>query len=161
MERGPIPERTSDLVGNHSAERANVTTARSGSDQPVSQPPPNPDWHPLAKSWYASFGASGQKVWYEPSDWMQLTLAAEQLSRELSEKVLSVTMHGEKVYGTGPITASTLSAVNSIAVRLLATEGDRRRMRIELTRGHEPKVADEVEARRKRREEMQRRAQGG
>lgn len=158
--RGSIPDRSNERLGHRTEAELAVTVAPSGTPEEIPQPPPNPDWHPLAKSWYASFGVSGQKIWYEASDWMMLMVAAEQISRELNEKVIGVTVHGAKVYGTSPMSASSIAAVTKIATNALATEADRRRVKAELTRGHAISPEDEVEAARQRREEMKRRAQG-
>ncbi|MFR9906878.1 hypothetical protein ACL1I6_12465 [Corynebacterium striatum] len=61
---------------------------------------------------------SGQAVFYEPSDWQTARLLAEVMSQALNS--------GE------PVKASTLAEFNRGAAALMTTEGERRRLRVEL-----------------------------
>jgi ribosome-associated translation inhibitor RaiA len=90
-------------------------------------PPADPSWHPIAKRWYEALGSSGQRCFFEPSDWAQAELVAEGMSRMLQAERMSAQM---------------FAAIDSASQRLLVTEGDRRRMRIELERRQ---VVDEDE----------------
>jgi hypothetical protein len=75
------------------------------------------EWHPTAKKWYQALRFSGQSAWYEASDWMEAYVAAEVLSEMLDAEKLS---------------AMLFASWSSHTARLLVTEGDRRRVRIEL-----------------------------
>ena len=83
----------------------------------VKQPRIRKDIHPLAKSWYKSLAKSGQAEFYTESDWRTALVAAEVLNDYLETK-----------------RATLLSEFNRMCAALLATEGDRRRLRIELER---------------------------
>jgi hypothetical protein len=91
---------------------------------------PDADWHPIAQDWFRSLGESGQNVFYEPSDWQTARYVAEAMSRNLS---------------AGRFSAQLFAAVMSGMSSLLTTEGDRRRLRIELER-KAPADADEEAA---------------
>src|SRR5690606_9749792 len=93
----------------------------------VKQPAPAEHWHPIAMSWYKSLAASGQAQFYEPSDWMMAYTLAEQIHHEFSEKVISVTPTGEKIWGYAPMSGASLNAVLKGMSNLLVSEGDRRR----------------------------------
>jgi hypothetical protein len=89
-------------------------------------PPASREWHSIARRWYMALGRSAQREFYQPSDWAQAYLAAEVLSRLLTADKLS---------------AVGLAAWDGMSARLLVTEGDRRRARIELER-QKPHDAD-------------------
>jgi hypothetical protein len=125
---GPIPKR-SDQRRRRNAPAMPVKKApakRSISGRPrVSN-----SWHPAAKRWYVSLGESGQSKFYEASDWATAWLLAEVISRELKPKPVVV---GTKVQMVAaPVKAAALAAFLAGCTRLLATEGDRRRLQIEL-----------------------------
>ena len=122
---GPIPKR-SDVRRRVNKTEIPIATASAGTEI-VRPPKADPEWHPIAKRWYAALGKSGQAYFYEPSDWAQACLVAEAMSRML---------HADRM------SAQMFAAVDSASQRLLVTEGDRRRMRIELERR---KVVDEDE----------------
>lgn len=78
----------------------------------------SPHWHPLMKDWFRSLKESGQSQFYEASDWQTARLLAEVMSQELNS--------GE------PVKASMLGEFNRAAASLMTTEGERRRLRVEL-----------------------------
>jgi hypothetical protein len=78
------------------------------------------NWHPAAKRWYQALKSSGESQWYQPSDWAEAWVVAEVLSQMLLADKLS---------------AMLFAAWQGASARLLTTEGDRRRVRIELERG--------------------------
>jgi hypothetical protein len=97
-----------------------------------------PAWHPIAHQAYWSLAASGQVIFMEPSDWMTAYALCETLSRELKAKPI-VVPGGEGEASTiqwviQPVNGSVLSSFLKGWTSLLATEGDRRRLRIELER---------------------------
>jgi hypothetical protein len=91
-------------------------------------PEPDSDWHPAALAFYRSLAASGQSVWYEPSDWSVAWYTASLMSVTLADPY-----------------APMVARVQAGFTALMATEGDRRRLRIELERAKaKPTEADGV-----------------
>lgn len=114
--RGPIPKR--DDERKRTNERDTPTTKATGASE-VKQPRADGDWHSIAKKLWKAMGESGQTQFYEPSDWaiaysMMDDLSSYKRRENRSPAMLQVIM-------------STLSS-------LLVTEGDRRRVSIELSR---------------------------
>lgn len=101
--------------------------------------------HPLAREWFESLSLSGQSAFYEPSDWAMARVVAESISRELKPQPI-VVGQGEsahvEMYELPPKGAS-LTAWLRAAASLLVTEGDRRRLRVELEL-KEPAQQDEA-----------------
>jgi hypothetical protein len=126
--RGPVPKRSTQRRRVNKPEVA-VVTATAGA-RPV-QPPTVEGWHPMAAAWYESLGRSGQCRFYEASDWAQAVIAAEIVSRLLH---------------AGRVSAPLLAAWLSMSTGLLTSEGDRRRMRIELERGEVDENAERADA---------------
>lgn len=117
--RGPIPKRSNERMGHRSkAELAAVTKVPGA--QRVTVPRVNPKWHPIAKRWYRALKESGQSQFYEPSDWAAAYYVAEAMTRNLE---------------AGRFSAQMFAAIWSAMNDLLTTEGDRRRVQIELQRG--------------------------
>lgn len=114
---GPVPKRSDQKV------RRNIT-------EPITKIPVvgeveipelgihNP--HPLVVSLYDSMKDSGQARYYEPSDW----------------EYARITLHFvNKLLKTSKPSAMMLTAVNQMLSSLLLTEGERRRVRMEVERG--------------------------
>jgi len=94
-------------------------------------------------AWYESLSKSGQSEGYEASDWSTAWVAAESMSRELQPQPLVVAGVVEMV--SLPPKAATFAAWLKACTALMATEGDRRRMRLELERsGGKPEEAPGV-----------------
>lgn len=126
---GQIPKRSEQRRRrNKPDEDAQVDKpAKTGSSE---KPPAHTSWHPIAQRWYDSLERSGESVYFEPSDWAAAEVTAESLSRDL--------------YREGkPIPGMNLAAYQRTMTVLLMTEGDRRRLRMELQRGD---VVDEDDA---------------
>jgi hypothetical protein len=121
--RGPVPKRSTQRHGHRKAEPVDAAPAGQPKGRPR-RPAADKEWHPLARRWYLALGRSGQARWYEASDWEHAYVWAELLSRQLCSDRPSAMM---------------LAAWDSAASRLLVTEGDRRRVRIEL---EQPGVTD-------------------
>ncbi len=106
--------------------------------EPVSIPEVPDGWHATAKHWFESLSRSGQAVFYEPSDWATALVLAETLSRELNPQFVAYVDKetGETVaeWVTMPIKGSSLAAILKGMTSLMVTEGDRRRLSIELER---------------------------
>lgn len=92
------------------------------------------DWHPVARAWYESLARSGQSAFYEPSDWATAQLLAESMSRELKPQYVGTTKSDDPIYASRPPTGAALAAWLKGMSVLLATEGDRRRLQVELQR---------------------------
>ena len=114
--RGPVPKRTESRQRRNASD---VDVKRADGAEDVSQPAAGPDWHPIAERLWESLGRSGQSRFYEPSDWA----VAYSLMDDLSYYKASSKRSGQML-------ATIMSAMSS----LLVTEGDRRRVQIELAR---------------------------
>ena len=123
---GPIPKRT-DRPGGYRPE-ARAKKAAAGTDgisRPragaptlaTKQPPGARDWHPIAKRLWKAAGESGQSIYYEASDWAVLYSLMDDLTYY---------KNGAKRSG------QMLQTIMSSLTTLLLTEGDRRRLQVEL-----------------------------
>jgi hypothetical protein len=135
---GPPPKRASQRRRTNKPAVPVDTAETPGVVRP---PAPGRDWHPSMKSWYVSLGRSGQARFYTASDWSTAWAAAEVMSRELNPQPV-VTKDGEVLMLSMPVKAATLAAWLKACTVLMATEGDRRRLRLELERpaGEEAKA---------------------
>lgn len=113
----------------------------------VEIPVPDENWEPLTRQFYDSFKASGQVIWMEPTDWMTAYMLMEVLDRWLKPqdvKVGQIGSAGQENQGGNieyvfepkivAMPGGTLTAILKGLTALMATEGDRRRLRIELER---------------------------
>ncbi len=141
---GPPPKR-SDQRRRRNKPETPIDSAPGAVDVPV--PRANPKWHPIATRWFEALTVSGQAAFYEPSDWATAELVAESMSRDLKPQVvgmsetvrtdpesgLSYTV-AEPVMASIPLKGASLAGYLKAFTALLATEGDRRRARLELER---------------------------
>jgi hypothetical protein len=110
-----------------------VTGARSTN---VEIPEADPKWNPIALRWYEALGQSGQSDFYEPSDWAEAFYIAEVMHINLQQ---------------GRFSSTLFDSVGRQSARLMTTEGDRRRLRVELERGvdvHDEAAEAEAEYRK-------------
>ena len=121
---GPVPKRTDQ---RRRRNKPDVEVDHAPGAALVEQPEADDNWHPIAHNWYTSLAQSGQSVYYQPSDWQVARLVAEGMHRMLT---------------MGKFSAIAFQAIMSSMTSLLVTEGDRRRMRLELERA-KPADADE------------------
>lgn len=141
--RGPVGKKAEAKMGHRTkAELAGaeivdldeiddelIRQARAG------QIPGLDNWHPVAKHWYDSLPLSGQSIYYQPSDWAVAYMLAESISRDFKPQFVGVNEEsGEPIYEAIPLKGASLAAYLKGFTALLATEGDRRRMQIELER---------------------------
>lgn len=124
--RGPVPKRSTQ---RRRVNKPDVPVEIATGARVVEVPGASELWHPIARQMFDALAGSGQSRWYEPSDWAKATLAAELTSRAL---------------GQPRPPAQLFAVIDSMWSSLLATEGDRRRLRIELERG--PAVDEDDEA---------------
>ncbi len=83
-----------------------------------------PGWETWTKNWFRSLKESGQSVFYEASDWQAAILLGDQIDAHLKLG---------KESGR-PIRASSFEALWAAMGDLLTTEGQRRRIKVELQR---------------------------
>lgn len=143
-ERGPVPKRSDQRRRRNKSDTTTTTT--DGAKQ-VIIPPADDTWHPIALWWYLSLAESGQSRYYEPSDWATAYLVAESLSRDLSPQVVGIVQQGptagEIVRDVIPLKGASMGAYMRAFTVLLVTEGDRRRVQLELERPTGPDPEDE------------------
>lgn len=133
---GPPPKRSSQRRRQNKPTTP-IETAPGATD--VVPPPAEEDWHPLARRWYDSLADSGQSVWYEPSDWALAGIIAESMSRDLAPRIVTddegnvvLDEDGKPMTRRLPMRGASLAAYLKAMTALLTTEGDRRRLKIEL-----------------------------
>lgn len=140
--RGPIGKKNDAKAGHRTKAELAGTEVVNLDDVPqelldaaeAGMIPADEDWHPIALQWYESLGRSGQRIYYQPSDWATAYLLAESLSRDLKPQFLGLNEEGEPVMGKIPLKGASLAAYLKGFNVLMATEGDRRRLSLELER---------------------------
>lgn len=120
--RGPIGKRSDQRHGHRTAAEQGQTVKAAAGSGKVRVPSADRTWHPIARGMFESLRRSGQSAFFEASDWQQARLAAEATHQLLVAEKFS---------------AMLLSAVNDMWARLLVTEADRRRLKIELEKPRE------------------------
>jgi hypothetical protein len=117
MSDGPIPKRSDQRVRRNATDipidKVEIIGPVDVPDLDISDP------HPLVIDLYESLKDSAQAKFYEPSDW--------QFAR------LSMHFVNKLVNRPNP-SAQMLASVNQMLTALLMTEGDRRRVRMEVER---------------------------
>lgn len=129
--RGPIPKR-SDQRRRTNAPTSPITPAPAA-PQAIA-PDSDSTWHKVALAWYDSLAASGQSSFYEPSDWATAYLIAESMSRDLMPQFVGFTEAGDVIMEAIPLKGASLSAYLRAMAVLMVTEGDRRRLQVELAK---------------------------
>lgn len=129
--RGPVPKR-SDQRRRTNAPATPVKNPPAAAK--VKAPTADTQWHKVALAWYKSLALSGQSIFYEPSDWATAYLIAESMSRDLSPQFVGITEKGDSVRETIPLKGASLSAYLRAMAVLMVTEGDRRRLQVELVK---------------------------
>ena len=126
---GPVPKREEDRVRNGTpgfeAEKLEVTGT-------VVVPPLNLpfDPHPMVQDFYDSLVISGQSKFYEPSDWEYARLVCF-----IMQTIVTSARQSSEMF----------KALQTAMSNLLVTEGDRRRLRLEIARS-EKKAETEDES---------------
>lgn len=116
--RGPVPNREDDLARPRARKGSDEQPVTKGEMKPVKIPNADRDWHPIARKLWDSLKTSGQADFYQNSDWAFAYSLCEDLSHYKS---------------SGKRSGQMLQTIYSSFERLLVAEGDRRRVRIELT----------------------------
>ena len=131
---GPVPKRDDERIRRNKPDVPTDIIEMIGSVEVPALGIDDP--HPMVYDLYYSLQESGQAKYYEPSDW--------QFAR--------FTMHFvNELLHQGRPSAMMLQQVNSMLSNLLLTEGDRRRVRLEVERETaEGKVIDVADMFRER-----------
>jgi hypothetical protein len=122
-DRGPLPKRSQERSRDDRPSDDRIPMAK-GIAQGGDAFPVKDHWHPTAVEWYEALGESGIAAFYERSDWATAMIVAEELTHYFNTS-------------TSRRSAQMLTALFSMMTSLGATEGDRRRMRIELEKPKE------------------------
>lgn len=122
---GPIPKRTDQVRRPNRKDRPGMQIASGGGA--VTVPKPDENWHPVARQLWDALEESGQSQFYESSDWA----FAFSLMDDLSYYKRANKRSGQM-----------LQSIYSAMDRLLITEGDRRRARLQLERHSEAPAED-------------------
>ena len=140
--RGPVPNREDDLARPRERGNAADPGVTKGTLRPVEIPNPNPEWHHICRWAWDSLATSGMEDFYQNSDWMYAYIVLDELNgyltpsidREGSKKASKEAGYDVVVrYPERKLSGMTFTAIMSALSNLGMTEGDRRRMRIELT----------------------------
>lgn len=123
---GPRPRREGELARPRHRKGADQAPTVRGELRPVRQWDADPEWHPIAINLFDSLAASGQSDFYQESDWAYAYAVCDDLSQYKADP-------------TARGSAQKLTAIYNALERLLITEGDRLRLRVEL---HAPVVED-------------------
>ncbi len=125
--RGPVPKRSQER------RRRNVdggTVERVGSGGTVSVPDLPETETGLARELFDALADSGQAQFFEPSDWWLAKLMAVAVDDYLTSRK----------------SATKLAEIRALATELMMSEGQRRRLRLELVRDEDTGPAPEVTA---------------
>lgn len=114
----PVPNREADLARPRERKGGDQQSVTKGLMREVKTPNADRNWHPIARRLWDSLKASGQSDFYQQSDWAFVYSLCEDLSYYKN---------------AGKRSGQVLQTIYSAFERLLVTEGDRRRARIELT----------------------------
>lgn len=113
----PIPNRTSDLSRARDANRSNRPEVKNGELMEVAIPNANPEWDATVKRLYKSMRTSGQSCYFQNSDWSFAYIVLDMLNDQRKAARPSAQMMATIMQGLD---------------KLLLTEAERRRARIEL-----------------------------
>lgn len=114
---GPIPKR-SEARTRRNKEGEDGIALKKGLALPYHWPEPDEDWHPWVVDFYGSFKESGMQAYYQTTDVAALQLACRLINREVVSKGRPSAM----------FLAECLKMVDGLGI----TEGERRRIKIEL-----------------------------
>ncbi|MEI6001146.1 hypothetical protein H3V53_29405 [Paraburkholderia bengalensis] len=124
--RGPIGKRDEERVRRNTPENPTETISMIGTVEipELGDMSYMGETHPLIEEMYDAIKQSAAVKFYEPTDWQFARLALYTLNQEL----IAAKHQGK------PIGAMKLTAINQMLSALLLTEGDRRRVRLEIER---------------------------
>jgi hypothetical protein len=114
---GPVPNHSDDLARDRSRKGGDQMPLTKGTRRETEWPEPDPEWHHLAIDVYNGCRNSGQADFYQQSDIALLASLCDDLSYAKN-----------RVQRSGQL----LQTIYTNMSNLLVSEGDRRRVRIEL-----------------------------
>lgn len=115
-QRGPLPKRDAERTRTNSTFEDGIAL-KKGVALPYEWREPDPDWDPKIIDYYNSFRESGMAAFYQSTDVATIWLACEIYSRQ---------------FATGRPSAMMWAEASKMMAGIGATEGERRRMHIEL-----------------------------
>ena len=130
--RGPVPNREEDLSRPRERRGKDEQSVTKGLARKVRWPAPDPEWNQLAKDIYLGCKNSGQADYYQQSD--------VALLRALMDDLTVAKRNPNQRSG------QLLQTIYAQLSNLLVSEGDRRRVRIELTEPDEEQSSASVTA---------------
>ncbi|MEN6548698.1 MAG: hypothetical protein ABFE07_21835 [Armatimonadia bacterium] len=160
--RGPIPKRDEERRRQNKPERPTETITAHGT---VRAPAGDPDWCRRAKALWREAKRSPMAQYYEGTDWQAIAYLCDlmttlfrpgKLTPRLEAVITEAARLSQQQYGKlakeenlylawmmAPPrpSAQMVAAMNSLMGNLGLTEGDRRRMRIEIKREKAPRLA--------------------
>lgn len=122
--RGPVPKRSEE---RHRRNEPAAPVVKAAGASVVDAPDADDEWHPIAKRLWDATKESGQTRFYEPSDWALLYSLMDDLSYA-------------KQCERRP--AGLIESIYSQLGNLLISEGDRRRVQVELHRPSSQELED-------------------
>lgn len=157
--RGPVPKRSEERRRRNKDPEGAVELVKVDLDNLIAGEVEIPlvpeEWDPITLNLWDSLAKSGQAIFYEPSDWATAYAVCEVLDRWLKPQEVRVgkketaelldidddgkpvVLRGEEYIFEEKILAmpgGVLTAILKGLASLMALEGDRRRLRIELDR---------------------------
>lgn len=114
---GPVPNREEDLARPRERKGGDVQSVTHGVLRDVRIPHADKDWHPLAKRLWDGMKTSGQADFMQNSDW-----------------AFAYSLMDDLTYykNSGKRSSQMLQTIYAAMTSLMITEGDRRRVRLEL-----------------------------
>ncbi len=124
---GPIPKRDEARIRRNEPEVPTEKVTAIGL-VPVPELDLDGYMHPMVEEYYQAMIDSAQSRYFEPTDWQQarFTLLV------MNEMLTATNENGDRK----PIPAMKLQVLNQMLSSLLVTEGDRRRVRMEIERAN-------------------------
>lgn len=124
-----IPNRESDLARPRARKGGDQQETKHGQLRPVTIPDPDPEWGYIVQLFWESLQNSGQSDFFQDSDWAFAYSVAEDLHQYKYGTWTDKDGNEHPLKRNGQILNTIYAAMGS----LLVTEGDRRRLRVELT----------------------------
>ena len=129
---GPIPRPESELARPRARKGSDQQAVAKGVRREVEWPNAPSHWGQLCTDLYNGAMDSGQADFYQQSDIALMTVVLEELNRYMEPYGSRFDENGEVVYLYPKRSGQMFQALMSSFQSLLLTEGDRRRVRVEL-----------------------------
>lgn len=131
---GPVPKRSEARTRRNKPENEGSVSLSKGIARGGRPPAAKAHWEKAVKDWYNALKKSGMADYYEQSDWAMAVIIAEELDAYYK---FAAAPGGKR-------SAMMLQAIFSAMDSLGVTEGERRRMRIELEKPKEEETPAEL-----------------